>query len=310
MRSEPSDESLLIRYLLGNLTEEEQIRVEDRAFAEPDCMRTLEAVEADLVDAHVRGELAQNDRQAFEHRFLTSPQRRSKVEFARALARVTAEASPLTGTTSEPRSTWQLLLELIRGSNPALRFATALVALSCVAGISWLALENVSISSHVSALEAERRNLELRGQGLEQELKKAQGRAESLAAQMESRPPAEEQRSPLVAFLALTAGPSRSEAPVEQLVLGRRTQLAHIEIPLEPKDDYQRFRAALQTRSGKEILVLSDLTARRTGVANVVAIDVPASVLATGQYELALRGLSNEQGAQDIGYYYFRVQKL
>ena len=29
------DESLLVKYLLGKLTEEEQVRVEDRAFAEP-----------------------------------------------------------------------------------------------------------------------------------------------------------------------------------------------------------------------------------------------------------------------------------
>ena len=34
MRSERVDEVLLVRYLLGNLTEEEQTRVEDRAFAE------------------------------------------------------------------------------------------------------------------------------------------------------------------------------------------------------------------------------------------------------------------------------------
>src|SRR4051812_7338736 len=95
MRPEPVDESLLVRYLLGNLTEEEQVRVEDQAFAEPDYLRAIEAAEADLIDYYVRGELAQADRQAFERRFLTSPQRRGKVEFARALARVTAEATPL-----------------------------------------------------------------------------------------------------------------------------------------------------------------------------------------------------------------------
>src|SRR4051812_32624051 len=93
MRSEPIDELLLVRYLLGSLTEEEQIRVEDCAFAEQDYMGALEAAEADLIDAYVRGELAQADREAFERRFLTAPQRRGKVEFARALARVTAQTS-------------------------------------------------------------------------------------------------------------------------------------------------------------------------------------------------------------------------
>ena len=39
-------------------------------------------------------------------------------------------------------------------------------------------------------------------------------------------------------------------------------------------------------------------------------MDVPASVLGTGEYELALKGLSDGQGAEDIGYYYFSVKKL
>ena len=73
----------------GSLTEEEQVRVEDRAFADREYMSAIDAAEADLIDAYVSGDLPQADRRAFESRFLTSPQRRSKVEFAQALARVT-----------------------------------------------------------------------------------------------------------------------------------------------------------------------------------------------------------------------------
>ena len=92
MRSERADEKLLVKYLLGNLSEEEQVQVEDRAFADADYLGALEAAEADLIDAYVRGELSQSDRRGFERRFLTSPQRRSKVEFARALATIAAES--------------------------------------------------------------------------------------------------------------------------------------------------------------------------------------------------------------------------
>src|ERR1700686_3525838 len=92
IRSERVDEILLVRYLLGNLTEEEQAQVEDRAFADTDYRDALEAVEADLIDAYVRGGLSPSERREFERRFLTSPGRRSKVEFARALARVAAES--------------------------------------------------------------------------------------------------------------------------------------------------------------------------------------------------------------------------
>ena len=46
MRSERVDEMLLVRYLLGDLTEEEQAQVEDRAFEDAEYLGALEA-EAD-----------------------------------------------------------------------------------------------------------------------------------------------------------------------------------------------------------------------------------------------------------------------
>jgi CheY-like chemotaxis protein len=85
VRSEHVDEMLLVRYLLGDLTEEEQGQVEDRVFEDSEYLGALEAAEADLIDSYVRGELSRLERR-FECRFLTSPQRQSKVEFARALA--------------------------------------------------------------------------------------------------------------------------------------------------------------------------------------------------------------------------------
>src|SRR3954451_7698066 len=91
MQTESIDELLLVKYLLGKLTEEEQVQVEDRAFADRHYMAALDAAEADLIDGFVSGDLAGGDRRAFEQRFLTSPQRRSKVEFAQALATVAGE---------------------------------------------------------------------------------------------------------------------------------------------------------------------------------------------------------------------------
>src|SRR5262245_30680755 len=137
MRTERVDELLLARYLLGNLTEDEQIRVEDRAFADPDYMGALNAAEADLIDDYVKGELAQGDRLAFESRFLTSPQRRKKVEFAQALARVTAEAGPVASRVPRQPIKWLELLNPLRAWNPAMRLAGALGAVIFVAGGSW-----------------------------------------------------------------------------------------------------------------------------------------------------------------------------
>ena len=93
------------------------------------------------------------------------------------------------------------------------------------------------------------------------------------------------------------------------MTLGAGTQIAHIEIQVEPRDDYPRFRAEVHTRGGKEVLSFGGLVRRRTGDAQSVSMDLPASVLSTGEYESALKGLRDGEAPQDVGYYYFRVQK-
>jgi hypothetical protein len=309
MRTDRVDESLLVKYLLGRLPEEVQVQVEDRALADRDYMSALDAAEADLIDSYVRGDLPAADRRVFESRFLVSPQRRRKVEFAQALARVTEEAAPLPSHAPEPRSSWQAFWNPIRAWTPAMQFAGAMGTVICVAGGTWLAVENVSIRSRLSAMEAVRRDLEGRSQTLRQELSQAQARANGLAALNQNAAPSKASRSPLIASLILIAGPTRAESRTEQMLLSRETQIAHIEIQLEPRDDYPSFRAEVRTRGGKEVLSFGGLLRRNTGDAQSVSMDVPASALPTGEYEIALKGLRDGDAPQDIGYYYFRVQK-
>ena len=102
MRSENIDEGLLLEYLLGNLPEAEQVRVEDRAFTDAEYLNALEASESDLIDTYVRGGLSPGDRRAFERQFLTSLNRRRKVEFAKALAKVAAESTLVQRTRPPP----------------------------------------------------------------------------------------------------------------------------------------------------------------------------------------------------------------
>ena len=151
IRSEQEEEMLLFKYLLGNLSEEEQVRIEDRAFADADYRVVLEATEADLIDAYVRGELSASERRAFEQRFLVSPQRRKKVTFARDLFRVTAEAKAVESLSPTRLSAWQALVRLFRGWNPALQFAAGLAAVIFVVGASWLTVENSAMRSRVAA---------------------------------------------------------------------------------------------------------------------------------------------------------------
>ena len=41
----------------------------------------------------------------------------------------------------------------------------------------------------------------------------------------------------------------------------------------------------------------------------MISVEVPASALGTGDYELALEGIAADHTSQDVGYYYFGVQR-
>jgi hypothetical protein len=307
MRSERDDEKLMVQYLLGNLSEEEQVRIEDRAFADAEYLGALEAAEADLIDAYVRGELSPSERLEFERRFLTSSHRRSKVEFARDLVRVTNESKTAQNALLERRpAAWLSLSNLFRGWNPALQFAGVLAVLISVAGASWLLVENRAIRSRVAALETERRNLETRQEQLRRQLTEEQDRTGKLAADLQKPPSVS---APLVASLVLLPGLSRAETGLAQLALNPSAQLAHIEIVLEPRDDYPRYSSEIRTRSGEEVLIRGNLRRRRSAAGDVVSFDVPTNALDAGEYELTLKGVAGDGRAQDLGYYYFRVQK-
>jgi anti-sigma factor RsiW len=307
MPAERIDEVLLQKYLLGNLSEQERVRVEDRAFADPAYLGALEAAEADLIDAYVRGELSQADRRQFERLFLTSRQRRNKVEFARALATVAAESKPLQFAVQERQSVWQAFLNLLHASDPALRFAAGMVALAVVAGASWLAVQNIGMRSRVAALEAQGREMRLHEQAVRQQLSEEQARAANLAAQSQ-KPSAGNGRPQLLASLVFLPGLSRAGTSVQQLALNSMAQLAHIEIRLEPRDEYPRYRVELHTGGGDDVLARSNLTRRRTSSGYGVSFDIPSSAIPAGDYELALKGVA-EGHTTDIGYYYFRVLK-
>ena len=297
MPSKHGDETLLVQYLLGSLSEQTQAQVEDRAFAEDEFRQALEAAEADLIDAYVRGQLSPAYRQAFERRFLTSPGRRSKVEFARALA-VVASGEASESAVSKSRPMWQSLISLIRGCAPNLRFAMALAALICVAGVSWLIVRNSTMRAQIAALETQPRDLERQRQELRQ----------GLTEQPKGTPREAPVPVTAVASLVLFAGLSRTETAPAQLVLAPGLQLAHIQIRLEPRDAYPRFRAELRTRGGEEVLTRDNLRRSRAGAGYVVSFDVPASALNAGQYELALLGVPAGASAEEVSYSYFTVR--
>lgn len=90
----PINRELLMKYLLGDLSEEKQAQIEDAYSVDDDLHEELQEVEIDLVHRYVDNELSEEDREKFERLFLVPPGRRDEVAFARAFKAYTSGATP------------------------------------------------------------------------------------------------------------------------------------------------------------------------------------------------------------------------
>jgi hypothetical protein len=311
--------------------------VEDRAFRDRQYLQRILAAESDLIDEYVRGGLSDSQRRLFDSRFLASAERRQKVEFARALSSVISEGRAAAEKESRPAITraspWSRLQAFLRGLRPVTGFALAAASLLLVIGISWAVRETMRLRTQVAELQAERQTSERDRQSLERQLATERARREDLSSRLQTeqqererneesarqlererqeiaaKPPEPSQPSkPPVVTLALLAGISRGAGGTRpKLVLPLSARLVRLQIGIEPGDDYKSFRAELNTQAGQRVLTGDNLSARATGRGRIIILNVPASILETGQYELSLRGRDAAGKTDDIGYYYFEV---
>jgi hypothetical protein len=73
------EDSVVRRYVLGDLTEDESQRLEEEYFVSDERFSQLLAVEEDLIEDFLRNRLGPGERERFEARFLTTERGRAKV---------------------------------------------------------------------------------------------------------------------------------------------------------------------------------------------------------------------------------------
>lgn len=80
-----SDQQEIRRYLLGQLEDEEQQKIEDRLMTENDLFEELEISKDEIVEEYCAGELTTKERDWLEQHFLASPEGQRRRTFALAL---------------------------------------------------------------------------------------------------------------------------------------------------------------------------------------------------------------------------------
>jgi hypothetical protein len=258
------------RYLLGQLSDEEQDRFEQESLMDDQRFEELVSAEDDLIDAYVAGELPPEDARRFEARFLSVPARRERVEFARSLHRLAAaEAGPLPAPEgARPGAP--------RGSRLAL---AASLAAAAVGGWSLLQVRELSRALHEARGEQ---------QALDRRLAAEQARAGALAADLAA---AREAPGAVVGW-TLQAGGERSHGSPAARSLAPEVEWVRLRLRAPGIPPTARVRLTLETAEGAALAVQEGLRAR----GGAVEVILPAALLAPGSYVITLGGAPPPDG--------------
>jgi hypothetical protein len=317
----PLTEERIVRYLMGELSEQEQVELEDRAFADQKVLQEILSVEQDLIDDYVSGDIPEEKRNGFETHFLASAERRKKFAFAKALAAVVNESrAPVFDVQTGP--SWRTKLAAFF-TRPVTAYSFAAASLLLFVVGSWLVVDRIRLNSQLAQLRSAQESQIAQVRQLEKDLANERLRNDELMANRgttsqetptpETQPESPQQprtpTSPVVVALSLFPGISRGSNSVPQLSIAKDVSLVRMQIGIDPQENYRRYRVELSTEKGQRVLAQGNFAARVGSHGRSIALSVPANALGSGQYELALKGITENGTTEDVGFYYFDVVK-
>ena len=263
------DHGELVQYLVGALPEDETERLDELSIGDDRFAADLHAAEHDLVDAYVRGTLTGDTLRRFESHYLSSAAGRAKVAVARGL-RNHPGARRL-------------------AARPLMPWALAAAATLFLAAAGYLFVENGRLKRQL--LDA-RAGFEGRQQQLEEQLRQSVGQRQVPA--------------PVLATFVL-APPTRGIGEIPALSIPRGSGVVSLQVDLE-SDDFPAYRAAVRDPATGQTLWQSDvLRSAARGGAKALSITIDAGLLRSRTYTLEVAGVRQQDRAEPVGNYPFRV---
>jgi hypothetical protein len=307
------DDQLLVRYLVGSLPDDETERLDELSIADDEFAAHLRAVENDLVDAYVKGELAGDTLDRFNTHYLSSPATRDKVAFAEALVRYQRTAGKAPSRAARGRR------GLTVSSRMVPQWGWAVAALIFLGATGYLLVENTRLRHQMIDAGAARAALEAREQELQRQVTEQRSANAQTARQLAQvrealaqRPDAAATKQPagrtvIASFVLLP--PRRGAGDIPTLAIPPGTQAVTLQVNLE-SDDFPIYRVELKDpRTAQTIWRSANLRSARGDGARSLSITLDAGVLKPQTYTVDVTGVPARGAPESVGSYPFRVQK-
>lgn len=301
MKAETQNQTNQMRgYILGSLSEPEQIALEQLFFADGETLERLQEVEFDLVDGYVRGKLPNNERQQFENHYLATPQHRERVAIAKELLRVADEqASPQSERSKE--SFWKKLWADL--SAPQFVFGAVATAILLLAfGGGWLAIQKTiwhqqRQKERVAELN---RRTELENQIAQQNERNAELSSELERLRGETAPATQP------TLFSFTLLPTIRGGEQQVLKIPAGTDQVQLLMKVET-GNYSDFRINVRQVDANGSWSQPAASFKRTDGSARVFVKIPAEKFTIGDYILTLTGIDAANSTEEINRYSFRV---
>lgn len=268
------EQSEIKRYLLGEPDKELRQRVEERFMADVGYREEVLIVETEMLEGYLTGTLSADERERFTSHYLSTPRHQKKLKEMRVLLKA-AKARPV----PVPKSG---LLERLRSffwstiSQQRLAFGSVIVLALIGGGVF---LQSWRLRTQQAELQAELSRLNT---------------PESVSAANSS-----------VVQLTLLPVSLRERDALPRITLTSETQLVQLRAPVGV-DAHDRYRVELRNVDNELVVEFETGAPPSNGV---LVLQLPARILERDDYSVAIKGISANGEARDLGMYSFRVIK-
>jgi hypothetical protein len=300
------NEQLIIQYLLGDLPQAESDRLDQLSVTDDEFAEFLEAVESELIDDYIRGELPENRRTRFESHYLISATRLEKVAVARTILRRADNVE-----TSAQLREWMRPVKLAPSRTYQwIAIAAAMIVLMLT---GYLLLTNIQLQNQIAQMKEEHNALKKREEQLQRDLTERsvldRQKETELAITREKLEALEKQLadhgSAPVKLFAFTLSPQQREiATIPDIKIPAATESLAVTLKLE-SDDFPMYKTVLKNSAADEILWQSK---SEKSINHTVVVKFPAKILKSRQdYILEIYGITERGNTEIISGYPFHV---